>query len=348
MLALLVTLLVLGPRLAAAAITPCPCRADYAAFCARFDRPRAKSTAEYYLRCNTFCNNQRAVRAHNAMAASYTAELKPLHDLPDRERRARLRFGYRGPRDKANDTFASASTLPPLDGQVRTRNWFMQSRVTDIRDQGQCGSCWAESATGVLESAYAQQHRALTQLSVQQAAECTDGVEHNAGCEGGWPIDVFKYVQRSSGGLCAERDYPTTIGNGADVPCNTTLAARCTRNIPIKQILSVPTGNEHVLMQALQLDVVSVAIDASGMGFYSYSSGIYDGTFRGSPDCAVTSLDHAVIAIGYGVSVRNSTPFYVVRNSWGATAWGKLNGYILFKRGDNTCGIAQDATFLKI
>jgi cathepsin L len=331
----------------AAPLRTCSCEPQYAAFCQRFDRPPPTTTVEYFSKCITFCANLHAIKAHNANPnATYRVELKPLHDLTDQERRAHMGYGYKGLRDKSKDTFATPQTLPPLDSTVRTRNWFQQSRVTDIRDQGQCGSCWAESATGVLESAFAQQSGSLTQLSVQQSAECTLGIEHNAGCGGGWPIDVFRYVKGTSGGLCTEQAIPYTIGNGMDVNCNTTLTAQCNQNISIKAIYSVPTGNESMLLRALQMDVVSIAIDASGQGFYSYASGVYDGTFNGAPDCSQTSLDHAVIAVGYGVAVQGDVPFYVVRNSWGAEAWGKLNGYILFKRGANTCGVAQDATFI--
>ena len=229
---------------------------------------------------------------------------------------------------------------------MQTRDWYLQNRVTNVRDQGQCGDCWAESATGVLESAYFQQTGRLTQLSVEQSAECVPTQEHNAGCSGGWPIDVFRYVNQT-GGLCTEADYPTTIGSGADVNCNETLTKQCNQNITIKQILSVPTGNETMLLRALQHDVVSVAIDASGQGFYAYASGVYDGTFNNNTDCYASNLDHAVIAVGYGQYLNGSIPFYLVRNSWGDTQWGRMNGYILFKRGINTCGIAQDATFLR-
>ena len=80
--------------------------------------------------------------------ASYRVEIKPLHDLAVLSGdSAELRV--QGHRDKSHDNFATADTLPPLDNAVRTRNWFMQSRVVDIRNQGQCGSWWAESATGV-------------------------------------------------------------------------------------------------------------------------------------------------------------------------------------------------------
>ena len=207
---------------AAQVFEDCPCIHEYRHFQQQFDRPTA-TTNEFFYRCNIFCDNARAVARHNANPHStYTAEIKPLHDMTPDERRAHMGYGYKGPRSKAHDTFATNENVPPYDASVQTRDWYLQNRVTNVRDQGQCGDCWAESATGVLESAYFQQTGRLAQLSVEQSAECVPTQEHNAGCSGGWPIDVFRYVNQT-GGLCTEADYPTTIGSGADVNCNETL-----------------------------------------------------------------------------------------------------------------------------
>lgn len=340
-------ILVAAVALCSAAPLACPCKNAYSTFQTQFARPTT-DTAEYVYRCNIFCENMDAIEQHNSNPAStYKVRVKALHDLTSEERVRQLHFGYRpGPRDKSRDTFATVADFPDHNPAQDSANWFLQDRVTDIRDQGQCGDCWAESATGVLESAYAQQTGMLTQLSVQQAAECPGGFEHDEGCSGGWPIDVFTYVKNQSGGLCTEAAYPTTIGSGMDVPCNATLMSNCTQSIRINQIMSIPTGNETLLLYAVQSDVVSVAIDASGMGFYSYADGVYDGTFNNQTDCSQTALDHAVIATGYGTFLNGTIPFYILRNSWGSDAWGALNGYILFKRNVNTCGIATDATFI--
>ena len=316
----------------------CPCSAAYAGFRARYSRP-STSSQEYVRRCNTFCDNLRAISRHNADPRStYVVDLKPLHDLPHAERLAVMPFGYAGPRDKGSDTFATVDAYP-ADPPAEI-SWFVQSRVSDIRDQGQCGDCWAESAVAVLEGLYAAQHGQLDQLSVEQAAECTPQ-ERDAGCEGGWPIDALRYAA-STGGICTEEGYPTTIGNGQDTACNATLGKTCQRDLKISRVDSVPTGNESMLLRVLGVGVVSVAIDASGQGFYSYASGVYNGMFNGDPDCTTTGLDHAVALIGAGRTV-GGTPIWIVRNSWGATQWGRLGGYIIMEQGSNVCGIAQDA-----
>lgn len=325
---------------------PCPCRAQFVEFVERFERP-AYAPGEFFDRCHIFCDNLRAVEAHNAHPNStYRAAIKPLHDLTADERRRVLGFGYKaGGRDKTRDavgTWAEAAgpyangSLPP------TRDWIWQSRVTDVRDQGQCGSCWSESATAVLESWYAQKTGNLTQLSVQQVAECSAN-EYDMGCEGGWPIDGLK-LAKAQGGLCTEAAYPYVIGDGMDRDCNRTLVPQCRQRFAVDKILTVPPGNVTMLQAAAAVDVVSVAIDASGQGFYAYDSGVYDGTYKGHVDCEGAVLDHAVVVVGYGVA--NNVSFFAVRNSWGVQGWGKLNGYVLMKLG-NTCGIAEDAVYLR-
>lgn len=327
---------------AAPPISPCPCIDEYMQFRQRFHRPPAGSTAVFFQRCTAFCANAAAIAAHNADPGStYTAELKPLHDLPEPERVAALRFGYGGPRDRAHD----ARTPPLTDLGTDAAEWYLADRVTDVRNQQSCGDCWAESATAVLESALAQQSRELRQLSVQQAAECTPQ-ERNKGCEGGWPIDALRYAQ-ANGGLCLEKDYPTVIGDGADRNCSAKLVANCTVPLPIAGVYAVPKGNETHLLYAAQRDVVSVAIDASGSGFYAFAGGVYNGVFNGAADCSKTALDHAVVVTGFGEYARTGEPYWLVRNSWGATTFG-MSGNIFFLRGTNTCGIAQDAAYVLI
>lgn len=325
-----------------AAAPTCPCVPEYTSFCTQFNRTFAID------RCPIFCENKQAIDNHNANPLStYRTELRWFHDLSAKEIILhRPPRGYpEGRRDKSKDIFATHADMSSYDRCLSTRDWFLQNRVTDIRDQGSCGDCWAESATAVLESAYYQQYGNLIQLSVEQAAECP-GPESGFGCEGGWPKDVFHYVKNVSGGLCSEKDYPTTIGDGDNTQCNVSWAKNCTNKIVIKDIMSIPTGDEELLLKAAQKDIVSVAIDASGGGFAAYAGGVYNGMFNGRPDCSTDDLDHAVDVVGYGTEVGSFIPFYIVRNSWGVQGWGPLNGYILFQRGGDTCGISQDAVYI--
>lgn len=346
----------------------CPCASEYLSFTQKFNRTYSNA------RCNVFCDNYDQIQQHNARADStYVATIRFYHDLTNAERRNY--FALRG--DYKRFTNSSRTKMPHSKHYYKTKllttlvpeihpkiaslvargfvgdwyieakqaqDWWTQNRVVDVRDQGSCGDCWAESATALIESAYFQQTGKLVRLSVQQMAECTPGMEHNDGCNGGWPKDALEYA-KTNGGLCTENDYPTMIGDGMDRNCNATLAALCTKPVHIVDIVSIPQDDEEMLFVAAGLDVVSVGIDASGQGWGSYEYGVYNGYFNGQPDCSTTALDHAVVVTGYGI-YNHTTPFYIVRNSWGDEKWGEMGGYILMSRGNNTCGIAHDASFV--
>lgn len=322
-----------------AAVTSCPCREAYEVFRVEFVRPKV----DYETRCATFCRNAERINDHNARADStYTAAVRWYHDLPDTS--AVFAKGLKPPRGKAEPTATGPAPHSPWVVTGDSRDWWAQNQVTDVRNQEQCGDCWAESAAAVVEAAYADQTGTVAQMSVQQLAECTPQ-EYNRGCGGGWPADALEYV-RAHGGMCLERDYPTAIGDGTDRPCNETLAYECAKRVRITDVVKVASGDEQHLFAALTRGVVSVAIDASGQGFGAYASGVYNGMFNGSADCTQTALDHAVLATGYGLERGTNIPYYSVKNSWGATTWGNLGGYILFQRGLNTCGIATNAAYV--
>lgn len=312
--------------------TDCPYPAAYEAYRARYNRPDG--------RCKTFCKNLDAINAHNADPLStYRVVVRPLHDLSNAERFDALALGgYLGPKTVHTDVVvANATTYPPPSRA--SVDWFVQDRVNNVRDQQQCGDCWAESATVLLESMWYQQSWTLEELSVQQSAECP-GPENNQGCEGGWPIDVLRYAQNST--YCTEQEYPTVIGSGVDVDCNSSTVANCTVRFDPFDIVKLPT--EDLLVTAAAADVVSVAIDASGQGFYGFASGVYDGMYNRQVDCSADAIDHAVVVVGYDTYYGKdglTVPFYIVRNSWGAS-YG-MSGHIMMTRGINVCGIAQDA-----
>jgi len=326
-------------------IQGCPCIPAYKRFQTEFDRPTS-TTAEFFHRCNTFCANVAELNAHNNHPEStYTVGLNRFHDLTRDERRKELRNGYRGRRDRSADVMAT----PELVGTAAPCqvNWFAQGRVVDVRNQNACGDCWAESATALVESLHVQQTGKLTQLSVEQAAECSSN-EYDRGCNGGWPKDALE-LAKGLGGLCNESVYPTLIGNGTDRNCETSKSGLVTP-VVISGVYSVPIENETMVIQALQTDVVSVAIDASGSGFYGYKSGVYNGVYNGTQDCNSEALDHAVVLVGYldaADPFGNPISFYLLRNSWGDTTWGSMQGYMQMLSGQNVCGVAEDATFVR-
>lgn len=156
--------------------------------------------------------------------------------------------------------------------------------------------------------------------------------EGNNSCEGGLMDYAFEYIIKNKG-ICTEASYPYKA-----VDSNT--CKSCTNVVTISSYVDV-AESEAALQAAVTLNPVSVAIEADQDAFQFYSSGVLTGR------CG-TNLDHGVLAVGYGT--LNSTPYWKVKNSWGAD-WG-MSGYVLIEKGKaqkgGQCGILMAASYPKI
>lgn len=94
----------------------------------------------------------------------------------------------------------------PEDNLADEINWVTKGAVTHVKNQGQCGSCWAFSATGAIEGAEFVATQNLTSFSEQQLVDCAGGTWGNNGCNGGLMDFAFKYVEKNP--IETEVDYP--------------------------------------------------------------------------------------------------------------------------------------------
>jgi len=237
------------------------------------------------------------------------------------------RFGFRGAQKanvggKALDT--EASSVPS------SVNWVDAGYVTGVKNQGQCGSCWAFSTTGAVEGVHFNATGDLVSLSEEELVDCDN---RDYGCNGGWPYNGITFFSKH--GAVSEADYPYTAYYGYGSPCQLSgksIAATVTGYV------SLPSGDEAALKVAsAQVGPISIAIDANHASFQQYSSGVYY-----EPYCSSTSLDHAVLLVGYGT--ENGEDYWLVKNSWGTT-WGD-NGYIkMIRNYNNNCGVATEAVY---
>lgn len=184
------------------------------------------------------------------------------------------------------------------------------SKVTIVKNQGNCGSCWAFSALAGIESALLKKNSTTYDLSEQQAVDCSSSYG-NKGCNGGWPSRVYDW-NLAGNYITLESIYPYTARTGA-----------CKLRTGIFKIVKYNTviGVSNMLNEVCNRPL-AVAVDATNWG--SYSSGVFS-------NCGA-QVNHAVLLTGFD-KYQN----WFIKNSWG-TSWG-VKGYITLKSG-NTCGIA--------
>merc|ERR1712159_879239 len=202
-------------------------------------------------------------------------------------------------------------------------DWTTKGAVTPVKNQGQCGSCWAFSSTGGLEGQWEIATGSLQSISEQQLVDCSKN-GGNAGCNGGLMDNSFEWYESKA--AATENSYPYTARDGS---CK---ASGWTTAVPQGGVTGYKSVGQSTadLKSALNLGPVSVAIEADQMAFQMYSGGVL------KSGCG-TNLDHGVLAVGYTADA------FKVKNSWGSS-WG-ASGYLQISTQGNVCGIHSEAQY---
>ncbi|XP_063691223.1 digestive cysteine proteinase 3-like [Bolinopsis microptera] len=222
-----------------------------------------------------------------------------------------------------NATGAEPNPLPELNSGLKSdktpdeKLWTDEGKVTAVRNQGACGSCWTFGAVGGLETRYARVAGFLKRFSEQEFLDCVyEG--RKDGCRGGWMKDAYEYSARAGGRLARAADYPYTQRDEycqASSKPDAMIAAKIWGNVAVER-------SEQSNINALADGSLAVAFQVTDR-FQSYSNGILkDETCRGYPN-------HAVTAVGY------TKDYVLVKNSWGEY-WGDA-GYVKFTRNHHNC-----------
>eukprot|EP01060_Flectonema_neradi_P024311 TRINITY_DN32_c1_g2_i4.p1 TRINITY_DN32_c1_g2~~TRINITY_DN32_c1_g2_i4.p1 ORF type:complete len:318 (+),score=89.09 TRINITY_DN32_c1_g2_i4:53-1006(+) len=201
---------------------------------------------------------------------------------------------------------------------VESVDWRSKGAVTQVKNQGQCGSCWSFSTTGGIEGQWKLAGNALTSLSEQELVSCD---KTDDGCGGGWQYQAMQWlIDNHSGGIVTEEEYPYTSGEGRVAECKDVKSMKV--GATIKGYKKLAHSEDEMATFVGTNGPLSIALDATS--FQTYRGGILS-------NCQGKTLDHAVLIVGY------APDYWIVKNSWGAS-WGE-SGYIRIARGSNQCGL---------
>uniref|UniRef100_A0ACD5YY44 Uncharacterized protein n=1 Tax=Avena sativa TaxID=4498 RepID=A0ACD5YY44_AVESA len=289
------------------------------------------SPKEKVKRYEVFRQNLKHIVETNRRNGSYWLGLNQFADVAHEEFRASYLglstslAGTNGTRAATTFRYENAMDLP---WEV---DWRKKGAVTPVKNQGDCGSCWAFSTVAAVEGINQITTGKLESLSEQELMDCDNTFDH--GCGGGLMDFAFAYIMGNQG-IHTDEDYPYLMEEGY-----------CKGKQPQSKIVTisgyedVPENSEASLLKALAHQPVSVGIAAGSRDFQFYKGGVFE---EGS--CG-TELDHALTAVGYGSS--NGQDYIIMKNSWG-TSWGE-QGYLRIKRGtgkpEGVCDIYRIASY---
>jgi len=298
----------------------------FTAFLEKFNK-KYESLSEFEERFTIFKENVETIIQHNSVKGqNFTMGINQFTDLTPSEFREKYIGGYKPLEKSVCGGFVNTETVASLPKSI---DWRENVAVTPVKDQGQCGSCWAFSTTGAVEGAWAIKTGNLVSFSEQQLIDCSKKYG-NFGCNGGLMDNAFTYI--IDNGICLENSYAYTASGGS--------CQQCTSVATLSECKDVVQNDQIALQGAVAKGPVSIAIEADTRIFQSYSGGVIT-----SSSCG-TKLDHGVLIVGYGV--ENGIEYWLVKNSWGTT-WGD-NGYVKIARSESSndpgiCGVAMQPSF---
>jgi len=300
---------------------------------------KSYSHTEFRRRFSIWRENLDFIESFNEKKQGFSLAMNIFGDLQHEEFRA-LYLGFNGEQSKMKEPLVQdseklsndqqmAKSLSDSIGLPESWDWRKNGSVTPVKNQGQCGSCWAFSTTGSVEGCHHIKTGHLVSLSEQNLMDCSSSYG-NKGCNGGLMTYAMQYII-DNGGVDTEASYPY---EGSDGTCRFN---KTNVGATLSSFVNVKRQDEADLQQKVYQGPTSIAMDASHPTFQFYHSGVYSNIL-----CSSRLLDHGVLAVGWGTD-SSEGKYWIVKNSWGTT-WGN-EGYFWIARDDgNMCGVATTST----
>jgi len=302
--------------------------ADFEEFKLKYNRVYNGALSEDEARA-TYETNMAYIAEVNARGESLQLGENQFTDLTQEQYRMAAGLGFI-PETEASSTPILGEHVHSGEELADSVDWVTAGAVTPIKDQGQCGSCWAFGTTGGIEGAWQLATAKLQSLSEQQLVDCST---QNLGCQGGNAGYAINFEHGTD--VATEASYPYKAVGGTCKTSGLSVAIPKGGVAGFKRVGNIFFGGSVADMKsAIQAQPVSIAIQADQSSFQSYKSGVL------SSGCG-TQLDHAVLAVGYGT--EDGQDYWLVKNSWG-TSWGSA-GYIKIGSATNVCGVLNQAVY---
>lgn len=292
--------------------------ADFGSFRDEFERLYEVGGEEFTLRQLCFQNATKRHAYLNSFSTAPQSAKYGINQFSDLSQKEFRDLYLRASAERAH--LFSGLTTKELPAKF---DWRDKGVVAPVQNQQACGSCWAFSVVGAVQSVHAIGGSQLAQLSVQQVLDCSF---QNEGCNGGSPVWALNWLKQTRVKLVLQTEYPYKAKTGI---CHFFPQSHCgvaLKNFTVHDF----SGQEEAMMgQLVEHGPLAAIVDA--VSWQDYLGGIIQ------HHCSSQRSNHAVLVVGYDTT--GDIPYWIVQNSWG-TSWGN-EGYVYIKIGGNVCGIAD-------